>query len=243
MRYHDTASRQTVRAGRRLTGRQRGRSPIGIAKTATMVPKRGGRQPPSGRIAKRQPASASIEEEPIADPVPPPLQYSDRFIASVLTSVKTIAMVGATANIARPAYIVMKYLKSRGYHVIPVNPGHAGKEILGETAYARLADIPEPVDMVDIFRRSDAAAGVVDEALALDPLPRVIWMQLGIRNDEAAARAQAAGITVVMNRCPKIEFGRLTGENNWAGINTGRIGNRMQRTGAGFQRLELPTDD
>ena len=97
--------------------------------------------------------------------------------------------------------------------------------------------------MVDIFRRADAAGEVVDEALALDPLPRVIWMQLGIRNDEAAARAEAAGVTVVMNRCPKIEFGRLTGENAWAGINTGRIGNRVARTGVGFQRLELPTDD
>ena len=183
-------------------------------------------------------------EEPIANDVPPPpLHYSDRFIASILTSVKTIAMVGATANIARPAYIVMKYLKSRGYRMIPVNPHYAGKEILGEIAYARLADIPEAIDMVEIFRRPDVAGEVVDEALALDPPPRVIWMQLGIRNDEAAARAEAAGITVVMNRCPKIEFGRLTGENSWAGVNTGRIGNRVARTGVGYQRLELPTDD
>lgn len=182
-------------------------------------------------------------EEPIANDALPPLQYSDRFIASILGSVKTIAMVGASGNIARPAYIVMKYLKSRGYHMIPVNPHYAGTEILGEKAYARLADIPEPIDMVEIFRRPDAAGEVVDEALALAPLPRVIWMQLGIRNDAAAARAEAAGITVVMNRCPKIEYGRLTGENSWAGVNTGRIGNRVQRTGVGFQRLELPTDD
>jgi len=183
-------------------------------------------------------------EDPIAnDVLPPPLHYSDRFIASILNSVKTIAMVGASANIARPAYIVMKYLKSRGYRMIPVNPHYAGKEILGEVAYARLADIPVAIDMIEIFRRSDAAGAVVDEALALNPLPRVIWMQLGIRNDAAAARAEAAGITVVMDRCPKIEYGRLTGENAWAGINTGRIGNRVARTGVGFQRLELPTDD
>jgi uncharacterized protein len=155
-----------------------------------------------------------------------PLVYSDRHIAAVLTSVKTIAMVGASPNRARPAFFVMRYLLSRGFDVIPVNPGQAGREILGRLAYARLADIPEPIDMVDIFRRSEAAGGLVDEALALHPKPRVIWMQLGIRDDAAAARAEAAGVTMIMDRCPKIEYGRLCGENSWAGINSGRIGSR-----------------
>lgn len=150
-------------------------------------------------------------------------------------------MVGATANRARPAYFVMKYLLSRGFKVIPINPGHA--EILGQTAYPRLADVPEPIDMVDIFRRSSAVDGVVDEALALDPLPNVVWMQLGIRNDAAAARAEAAGVTVIMDRCPKIEYGRLCGENSWAGINSGRISSRAPKPGTVFQRLELPTKD
>ncbi len=118
-------------------------------------------------------------------------------------------MVGASPKEARPVFGVMKFLLARGYHVIPVNPGQAGKEILGQMTYARLADIPAPIDMVDVFRASDAIAGVVDETLALDPLPKVIWMQLGIRNDEAARRAEARDVRVVMNRCPAIEWQRL----------------------------------
>jgi uncharacterized protein len=146
--------------------------------------------------------------------------YSDVLIRDILKSVKTIAMVGASDNPARPSYFVLKYLIERGFKVIPVNPGRAGHEFLGCRFVASLADIKEPVDMIDIFRASEAAAGVVDEALAMDPLPRVIWMQLTVRHDEAAKKAEAAGITVIMNRCPKIEFGRLTGEIGWQGINS-----------------------
>lgn len=132
-------------------------------------------------------------------------------------------MVGASPSRARPAYFVMRYLLSRGFRVIPINPGKAGSEILGETAYASLSEVPEPIDMIDIFRRPDAVPGIVDEALALEPGPRVIWMQIGVRHDEAAARAEEAGVTVIMDRCPKIEYGRLCGENSWAGINSGRL--------------------
>jgi hypothetical protein len=137
--------------------------------------------------------------------------YADDSIRSILGSVKRIAMVGASANTARPSFAVLKYLSERGFTVLPINPGLAGGAILGLPVYARLADAPGPIDMVDVFRNSGAAGGVVDEALALDPLPRVIWMQLGVRNDAAAARAEAKGVQVVMNRCPKIEYGRLFG--------------------------------
>jgi uncharacterized protein len=146
--------------------------------------------------------------------------YPDALIRTVLTTVKTIAMVGASDNPARPSYLVLKYLIERGFKVIPVNPGKAGTAFLGQTFVASLADIAEPVDMVDIFRASEAASGVVDEALRMQPLPKVIWMQLTVRNDAAAARAEAAGLTVIMNRCPKIEFGRLSGEISWQGINS-----------------------
>lgn len=169
--------------------------------------------------------------------------YSDRFLRTLLNSVKTVAMVGATANPSRPAYLVLRYLLQKGYRVVPVNPGHAGGEILGQKAYARLADIPFPVDMVDIFRKPELAGAIVDEALALDPKPRVIWMQLGIRDDAAAERAEAAGVTVVMNRCPKIEYGRLAGENSWAGINSGMISSRKPMAAPGFQHLKLETED
>jgi len=135
----------------------------------------------------------------------------DDYIIDILSSVRTIAVVGASANPARPSYGVSRLLISKGYDVYPVNPGQAGKEILGRMTYASLADVPVPIDMVDVFRVSEAVPGVVDEALALDPLPKVIWTQLAIRHDEAAARAEAAGIKVVMDRCPAIEFGRLGG--------------------------------
>jgi predicted CoA-binding protein len=138
--------------------------------------------------------------------------YPDELIFDVLASVRTIAMVGASANQSRPSYSVLKFLLSRGYRMIAVNPGLAGKEISGAPVYARLADVPEPIDMVDIFRNSAAAGSIVEEALALDPLPKVIWMQLSVRNDLAAAKAEAKGVTVIMNRCPKIEYGRLFGE-------------------------------
>ena len=147
-------------------------------------------------------------------------QYPDELIRGILNSVKTIALVGASSNEVRPSYFVLKYLSQRGYRIIGVNPGLAGQEVLGCPFYAKLADIPEPLDMVEIFRNSEAASGIVDEALALDPLPKVIWMQLSVRNDEAAARAEDQGVTVIMNRCPKIEFGRLSGEIGWQGINS-----------------------
>jgi len=138
--------------------------------------------------------------------------YPDEWIADILKSVHRIALVGASPKPERPSHQVMAFLLSRGYEVFPVNPGLAGKEILGRRVHATLADIPQAVDMVDIFRNAQAAGGVVDEALKLDPPPRVIWMKLGVRNDEAAARAEAAGLKVVMNRCPKIEIPRLLGD-------------------------------
>jgi predicted CoA-binding protein len=146
--------------------------------------------------------------------------YPDTYIRGILNTVKTIAMVGASVNEVRPSYFAFKYLLERGFHMIPVNPGQAGKELLGQRIYARLADIPEPIDMVDIFRASEYTVGVVQEALKLNQRPQVIWMQLGIRNDEAAALAEANGIKVVMNRCPKIEYGRLSSEIAWMGVNT-----------------------
>jgi O-acetylhomoserine (thiol)-lyase len=153
-----------------------------------------------------------------------PIPYPDAKLRRILGSVRAIALVGASANWNRPSYFVMKYLQGKGYRVIPVNPGHAGKTLLGETVYASLRDIPEPVDMVEIFRASDQAGPAVDDAIAIGA--RVVWMQLGVRNDEAAARAEAAGLEVVMNRCPKIEFGRLGGELSWSGVNSGIIRNK-----------------
>jgi O-acetylhomoserine (thiol)-lyase len=141
-----------------------------------------------------------------------------------LETVRTIAMVGASTNWNRPSYFVMKYLQGKGYRVIPVNPGTAGQTLLGETVYPSLRDIPDKVDMVDMFRAADAAPGVVADAIAIGA--QVVWMQLGIRNDEAAATGEAAGLEVIMNRCPKIEFGRLGGELSWSGVNSGIIHNR-----------------
>ena len=161
--------------------------------------------------------------------------YDNAYIGGILNSVKTIAMVGASANDVRPSYFVLKYLLAKGFSVFPVNPGQAGKEILGRMTYASLADIPEPIDMVDIFRAATAVPGIVDEVLRLDPLPKVIWMQLGVRHDEAAARAEAAGIKVVMNRCPKIEYGKLSGEIGWTGVNSGVLSSKKPLMRQGFQ--------
>jgi len=161
--------------------------------------------------------------------------YDNTYIAGILNSVKTIALVGASANDVRPSYFVLKYLLAKGFSVFPVNPGQAGKEILGRMTYARLADIPEPIHMVDIFRAATAVPGIVDEVLRLDPLPKVIWMQLGVRHDEAAARAEAAGIKVVMNRCPKIEYGKLSGEIGWTGVNSGVLSSKKPLMRQGFQ--------
>jgi predicted CoA-binding protein len=154
--------------------------------------------------------------------------------------VKTIALVGASQNPARPSWIVMKYLQERGYDVIPVNPGLAGGELLGKRVYGSLKDVPHPVDMVEIFRNSQAAGPITEEALSLDPLPKVIWMQLTVRNDEAAAKAEAADVKVVMDRCPKIEFGRLSGEISWQGVNSRILSSkRPVLSGKGFQKLSL----
>ena len=166
--------------------------------------------------------------------------YPDNYVRGILNTVKSIAMVGISPKDNRPSYFAFKYLLERGYHMIPVNPGQAGKDILGQKVYAKLADIPEPVDMVDIFRASQFAPGVVDEALALNPLPRVIWMQLGVRSNEAAAKAEAAGLKVIMNRCPKIEYGRLSSEISWMGVNSRTLSSkRAQLSGKGIQRMSL----
>lgn len=164
-------------------------------------------------------------------------RYSEALIRKILNETKTIAMVGASANESRPSYFAFKYLQQRGYRMIAVNPGLAGKTLLGAPVYASLAEIGEPVDMVDIFRSSEAAAAIVDEALALSPPPKVIWMQLGVRNEEAAAKAEAAGLTVIMNRCPKIEFGRLSGEIGWAGVNSRVMSARRPTLAQGFQKF------
>jgi O-acetylhomoserine (thiol)-lyase len=149
------------------------------------------------------------------------LHYPDALIARVLRSVNTIALVGASANWNRPAYFVMKYMQGKGYRVIPVNPGAAGQTLLGETVRASLLDVPEPVDMVQVFRRSEAAPPIVDDAIKIGA--KVVWMQLGVRHDAAAAKARDAGLTVIMDRCPKIEFGRLGGELSWSGVDSGII--------------------
>ena len=134
---------------------------------------------------------------------------SDETVREILSTVRTIAVVGASPNPARPSNEVLGYLVAKGFETYPVNPWHAGGLIRGRPTYARLADVPALIDMVDVFRNSAAAGGAVDDALNLDPLPAVIWMQLGVVNEGAAERARARGVTVVMNRCPKIEFRRL----------------------------------
>jgi len=170
-------------------------------------------------------------------------RYDDALISGILDKTRTIAMVGASANTVRPSYFVLKYLIAKGFEVYPINPGRAGGEILGRPAYASLADVPVAIDMVDVFRAADAVPGIIVEALALDPLPRVIWLQLGIRNDAAAAEAEAHGITVIQNRCPKIEYGRLSGEISWAGVNSRRLSARRPQRTAGFQHLVIKSED
>lgn len=164
--------------------------------------------------------------------------YSDGYIRGILNTVKTIAMMGASEKENRPSYFVFKYLLERGYTMIPINPVRAGRSILGRRIYARLGDVPEPIDMVDIFRSARHALPIVEESLALNPRPQVIWMQLGIRNDEAAALAESNGLKVVMNRCPKIEYGRLSSEIAWMGVNTRTISAKKGTVG-GIQRLSL----
>ena len=154
--------------------------------------------------------------------------YNDDYIRTILRETKVIAMVGASSNWNRPSYFAMKYLQRKHFRVIPVNPRETGNEILREPVYGTLADVPEKIDMVDVFRNSEAAGAISDEAIAVGA--KVLWMQLSVRNEAAAARAEAAGLKVVMNRCPKIEFGRLSREIGWMGINTGVISSKRRTT-------------
>ena len=165
--------------------------------------------------------------------------YEDDYIRGILNSVKSIAMVGASPVDVRPSYFAFKYLVQRGYDMIPVNPGHIGKSLLGRPFVASLTDIGRPVDMVEIFRSSNHIMPVVDEALKLTSLPKVIWMQLGGRDDLAAAKAEAAGIKVVMNRCPKIEYGRLSSEISWMGVNSRTISAKRAPIPTQGMRLSL----
>jgi predicted CoA-binding protein len=153
-----------------------------------------------------------------------PLTYDDAYLRSILQRVKTIAMVGASMGEMRPSYFAMLYLQGKGFRIIPVNPRYAGQTLLGETVYPDLASLPQVPDMVQIFRRSEAAGAIADDALRLGV--KVIWMQLGVRDDEAALRVRAAGREVVMDRCPKIEYGRLFGEIGWLGVNRRTISSR-----------------
>jgi predicted CoA-binding protein len=153
--------------------------------------------------------------------------YTDEFLKDTLNRVRTIAVVGASANWNRPSFFVMKYLQAKGFRIIPVNPREAGTTILGEKVYASLADIPHPVDMVEIFRSSEEAGPIADEAVKRGA--KVVWMQIGVRNDAAAKRAEEAGLTVVMNRCPKIEYSRLYGELSWGGFNSGVISSKRRK--------------
>jgi predicted CoA-binding protein len=168
--------------------------------------------------------------------------YANDYILGILKSVRSFAIVGASANSVRPSYFVLKYLLAKGYRVFPVNPGLTGGEIAGQKVYGSLADLEEPVDVVEIFRNSKAALGITEEAIALKDRLRikVIWMQLGVRNDDAALLAEEAGLKVVMNRCPKIEYGRLSGEIAWAGVNNKMLSNRKPvLLGKGFQQFSI----
>ena len=155
------------------------------------------------------------------------MTYSDDLLRDVLTRAKTIALIGASANPVRASYFVSRYLGLRGKRVIPVNPGLAGQELLGETVYPDIKSIPDDVDMVDIFRRSDAVPAIVDDALARWPNLQTIWMQIGVEHAQAAAIAEARGVTVIQNRCPKIEYQRLFGELRMGGFNTGRVSSKL----------------
>ncbi|MFP4275344.1 MAG: CoA-binding protein [Paracoccaceae bacterium] len=153
--------------------------------------------------------------------------YPDPWLKQILTRTRVVAVVGVSMNPVRPSYFVARYLSLRGYRVIPVNPGHAGKMLFGETVRAALSEVDAPVDMVDIFRRSEAVPAIVDEALDNLPDLRTIWMQIGVEHAAAAEKARAAGVDVVMNRCPKIEYQRLFGELRMGGFNTGVISSRL----------------
>jgi predicted CoA-binding protein len=165
--------------------------------------------------------------------------YNDAYIREILNTVKTVAMVGASPQNVRPSYFVFKYLAERGYDMIPINPGQVGKSLLGKPFVASLQEIGRPVDMIDIFRSAEHVMPIVDIALTLNPLPKVVWMQLGVRHDEAAAKLEAADIKVVMNRCPKIEYGRLSSEIQWMGVNSRTLSSRRAPIPTQGMRLSL----
>ncbi len=153
--------------------------------------------------------------------------YSHDYLKMILQRTKVIALVGVSMNPVRPSYYVARYLGLKGFKVIPVNPGHAGSHLFGQTVHGSLSDISEPVDMVDIFRRSESVPPIVDEALNAFPQLKTIWMQIGVENPEAAAKAEAKGIDVIQNRCPKIEYQRLFGELRMGGFATGIISSKL----------------
>jgi len=157
------------------------------------------------------------------------MSYSDDHLKGILQSTRTIACVGVSMNPVRPSYFVARYLGLKGFRVIPVNPGHAGKRLFGEEIRARLGDIPDTirVDMVDIFRRSEHVPPIVEEALDSFPALKTVWMQIGVDNPEAAQMARARGVTTIMDRCPKIEYQRLFGELRMGGFNTGIINSKL----------------
>lgn len=156
---------------------------------------------------------------------------SNTEIAAILENAKTFAFVGASANVTRPSYFAMKYLLAKGYQVIPVNPGLAGQTLLGQTVFASLSDIDRPFDVVDIFRNSEAALEITREAIQLKAQRgvQVVWMQIGVFNEAARNEAEQAGLKVVMDRCPKIEYGRLSGEIGWAGVNSRTLSARRPK--------------
>ncbi|MGM4906197.1 CoA-binding protein [Tardiphaga sp. 866_E4_N2_1] len=165
--------------------------------------------------------------------------YNDAYIREILNTVKTVAMVGASPQNVRPSYFVFKYLAERGYDMIPINPGQVGKSLLGKPFVASLQEIDRPIDMIDIFRSAEHVMPIVELALTLNPLPKVVWMQLGVRHDEAAAKLEAAGIKVVMNRCPKIEYGRLSSEIQWMGVNSRTLSSKRAPIPTQGMRLSL----
>ncbi|MEL6966688.1 MAG: CoA-binding protein [Pseudomonadota bacterium] len=165
--------------------------------------------------------------------------YSNTHLRSVLTGTRSIAIIGASANSVRPSNFVARYMIAKGYAVFPINPGHAGKEIAGAMTYASLADLPGPVDMVDIFRRAEALPGIVTDIMHMPELPKTVWLQLGIRDDAIAAALEMAGVTVIQDRCPKIEYARLCGELAWNGVNRGVISAKKPKLQKGFQHLGL----
>ena len=169
--------------------------------------------------------------------------YSNSEIARVLRETRSIAMLGASANEVRPSYFVMKYLLLKGYSVTPINPGHAGKTILDRMTFASLNDLPEPVEMIDVFRPSTALPQIVSDVLALPWRPKVFWTQLTVRDDDAVAHLEAEGVTVIQDRCPKIEFARLSGEIGWNGINSRRISARKPVLGKTVQSYSLPENE